>query len=118
MPFFPLDWSKHANYVYENRPEELLKKPNDEEDLDPKWFKNFSSPPKREQQIADDRPTSGKHYARKNEDTNFESKRYLGDLPTTDPMVSDLAQNYGATKKVQSLLDKLADYMGGNFDKT
>ena len=33
-------------------------------------------------------------------------------------MVSDLAQNYGATKKVQSLLDKLADYMGGNFDKT
>ena len=33
-------------------------------------------------------------------------------------MVSDLAQNYSATKKVQGLLDTLADYMGGNFDKT
>lgn len=33
-------------------------------------------------------------------------------------MVSEVAQNYSATKKVQGLLDKLADYMGGNFDKT
>ena len=82
------------------------------------WYENFSKPePSDILQVDGARPSSGKHYARKNDDATVEKKRYLGDVQTTDPLISDVASNYYGTKKVQKLLDKLANYMGEGFDK-
>ena len=82
------------------------------------WYENFSTPePSKVLQVDGARPSSGKHYARKNDDASIDKKRYLGDVQTTDPLISDVASNYYGTKKVQSLLDKLANYMGEGFDK-
>ena len=56
------------------------------------WYENYSSEPPNIQQVDGARPTSGKHYLRKNEDAVIENKRYLGDLKTGgDPLLSDVA---------------------------
>ena len=126
VPFFPVDWSKHANYVYDNtRVEPAPKRRPHNEAAEAEysmWYASLDQSPQREPsqlQVDGARPTSGKHYARKNADANAEPKRYLGDLVdrSGDPLRSDVAENYSNTRKVQGLLDKLASYMGEGFDK-
>lgn len=73
------------------------------------FLKNLAS----EQQnmhFNDDRPTSGKHFAR-----NHEFSKRKGELeqPNSDPMTSAVAKNHETSKKVESLLNRLANYMAG-----
>ena len=58
------------------------------------------------------RPTSGKHYARE----RVYGKR-KGELkpPNDDPYNSSVAKNYETSKKVEGLLNRLADYMAGDI---
>ena len=127
MPFFPVDWSKNANNVYDSTKTESLPKKHVHQEVDqaeyPMWYDNLHRSPEREPsqlQVDGARPTSGKHYARTNDDANVDKKRYLGDLVDRsegDPLLSNVAKNYSNTKKVQGLLDKLASYMGNDFDQ-
>ena len=61
------------------------------------------------------RPTSGKHFARE----HALAKR-KGELeqPNHDPLTSTVAKNYETSKKVESLLNKLAGYMAGEIPDT
>ena len=126
VPFFPVDWSKHANYVYDNtRAEPGPQRKGRNEAPGPEysmWYdagEQAPQPGPPQPQVDGARPTSGKHYARRNGDAYAEPKRYLGDLVdrSGDPLRSAVAEDYSNTRKVQGLLDKLAGYMGEGFDK-
>ena len=66
----------------------------------------------KEPQVNAERPTSGKHFARE----HAHAKR-KGELepPNHDPLTSNVAKNYETSKKVETLLNKLAGYMAGEI---
>ena len=63
-------------------------------------------------QVGGGRPTSGKHYARMHSGI----KRRPNDArPPPDPLNSDIAKNYEKTRKVETLMNRLAEYMAGDI---
>lgn len=64
---------------------------------------------------SQDRPTSGKHYAREFKPSKL--KRSLSP-PNHDPLTSTVARNFETSKKVEGLLNRLADYMAGEIPDT
>ena len=66
----------------------------------------------KDDQISGARPTSGKHYARMH--SGIKRKRIEG-KPPQDPLQSDLAKTYEKTQKVETLMNRLAEYMAGDI---
>ena len=62
--------------------------------------------------ITGDRPTSGKHFAREHK---FAKRKGELEMPNHDPVLSSVAKNYETSKKVEGLLNRLADYMAGEI---
>ena len=62
--------------------------------------------------ITGDRPTSGKHFAREHK---FAKRKGELEMPNHDPVMSTVAKNYETSKKVEGLLNRLADYMAGEI---
>lgn len=119
VPFFPTDWKKNANDVFNLilNGEEATENVYDEVShaaIHRKGFGQDSISPGLAQMAATspDRPTSGKHYARE-----FKPSKLKRDLspPNHDPLTSTVARNYETSKKVEGLLNRLANYMAGEI---
>lgn len=124
VPFFPAEWKKNANDVFNlimsgKEPTEaaeetthaaIYKKPETQ-----------SVSPFLQQKIkeignkTESRPTSGKHYAR---ERNFSNRKRELEPPNKDPEMSSVAKNFEKSKKVEGLLNKLALYMAGEIPDT
>ena len=68
--------------------------------------------PEVDEQVSGARPTSGKHYARMHSGIR---RRPMDGKPSQDPENSDVAKNYEKTKKVETLMNRLAEYMAGEI---
>ena len=62
--------------------------------------------------MTGDRPTSGKHWARAHQ---YGKRKGTLQQPNQDPLTSGVAKNFEKSKKVESLLNKLAGYMAGDI---
>ena len=76
------------------------------------FLQNMGKKKKEQKAVTGGRPTSGKHYAR---DHQFAKRK--GELapPDNDPIISSIPKNFEKSKKVESLLNKLAQYMAGEI---
>ena len=124
VPFFPKDWRKNANDVFNH----ILNPEGTEDAVEVSHAAIYRKVPIDEHQsispilaaqlkktdagVNGGRPTSGKHYARE----RMYGKR-KGQLkpPNDDPFSSSVAKNYETSKKVEGLLNRLADYMAGDI---
>ena len=59
-----------------------------------------------------ERPTSGKHYAR---EYGFAKRKGRLEPPNNDKLNSAVAKNFETSKKVEGLLNRLANYMAGEI---
>ena len=120
VPFFPTDWSKNANDMFNNdlfsgKPKVKYEMPYNElahaayhkratesqtnqvsSMLAKAMGKNVNQTPN-EEHVTGARPTSGKHYARITSGT-------VRRKPGEDPLTSTVAKNFEKTKKVEILL--------------
>lgn len=127
VPFFPSEWKKNANDVFNQimngqEPTEsaedvthvaIYKKgPNHDSQSTSPFLKNKA---KGSASIGGERPTSGKHFARQRE---FGKKKGVLEPPNCDFDTSSVAHNFEKSKKVEGLLNRLADYMAGDIPET
>ena len=127
VPFFPSEWKKNANDVFNlimngQEPTEdvyddvthaaIHRKVPDQESLSP-FLQSTKKPPS--QTISGGRPTSGKHYAREHQ---FAKRKGELEPPNRDPLTSSVAKNFEKSKQVESLLNRLAGYMAGEIPDT
>ena len=121
VPFFPTDWKKNANDVFNH----ILNGEVPTEDAfdevthaavhrkgagaDTSPFLAAKAP---EETITGDRPTSGKHFSRHHQ---FAKRKGELQNPNNDPIQSAVAKNYEHSKKVEGLLNRLAGYMAGEI---
>ena len=62
--------------------------------------------------IEDARPTSGKHYAREHK---YAERKGALQPPNHDPVMSNVSRNFEKSKRVEGLLNRLANYMAGEI---
>lgn len=124
VPFFPADWKKNANDVfnqilnghegsqdaYDEVTHAAIHRKIDDANAAPFLMKQLGK-----KTITGDRPTSGKHFAR---ERKFSQRKRELALPNHDHMQSNVAKNFEASKKVEGLLNRLAGYMAGEIPDT
>ena len=120
VPFFPTDWKKNANDVfnlilngqegtedvYDEVTHAAIHRKTDDQSVAP-FLINMGK-----KAITGDRPTSGKHFAREHK---FAKRKGDLEIPNHDPILSNVAKNYETSKKVEGLLNRLAGYMAGEI---
>ena len=122
VPFFPTDWKKNANDVFNHILNGEVPTEDAYDDVthaaihrkgaggaDTSPFLAAKAP---EETITGDRPTSGKHFAREHQ---FAKRKGELKPPNADPIQSAVAKNYETSKKVEGLLNRLAGYMAGEI---
>ena len=125
VPFFPTNWKKNANDVFnlilngqENVGQDAYDEathaaihrrgPGQEDSISP-FLANMVAA------NSPERPTSGKHYAR---ELNYSKRKRDVSPPNHDPLTSTVSKNYETSKKVEGLLNRLAEYMAGEIPDT
>lgn len=129
VPFFPTDWNKNSNLMFnsslfmdkfhpdeiveynENKHAAIYRKPLNNP-VNNKLTSLMAAQKKdKDEQVDGTRPTSGKHYAR----CHSGIRRKRQGHPPTDPATSNVAKHYEKTRKVETLMNRLAEYMAGDI---
>ena len=125
VPFFPTEWKKNANDVfnlimmgeapndnYDEVAHAAIYKKTPDQHMSETTFRKMMAKNAKVTPVTGDRPTSGKHFAREHR-----GAKRKGDLeqPNKNPMSSAVARNFETSKKVEGLLNKLAGYMAGEI---
>lgn len=127
VPFFPTDWKKNANDVFnlimngqeatettydDTTHAAIHRKVEVQSSLSP-FLSTGKQPDSRP--VDGGRPTSGKHYAREHA---FSKRKGELQPPNQDPLTSSVAKNFETSKKVEGLLNRLAGYMAGEIPES